>query len=1024
MKLTNILISICIAAGVLFSNQSLGQKPGTLTGKVRDQTTNEPLSGTSISQENSSKGTVSQSDGTYTLKLTPGTYTFQFSMNGYKTKKISGIVITSDETTFLDILLEVSNKNLEAVVVTTTVKKETQSSLYSLQKRSAAASDGITLEAINRTPDNQAGQVLKRVTGVNMLDNKFVVVRGLGEQYNQTMLNGVPMTSTENNKNAFSFDLIPAAAVDNIVVNKTATPDMPGSFAGGIVQINTKDFPAKQFLSITTQIGFSDETLGKDFIGDKRSNLQFLGFDGGTRKLPEGFPTNTSKVPFLRLNSAEQIRYLTLLQNNLVPVNHGPSGPNEQVQLGFGTSLPFKNGSQFGIVASINQRKIELIETDVNMRNPEIGEEFFVIPEVQSFYTDPNNANREDVSVVRNYSENTRYKYQVDFGGVLNLAYRYGNTKITLKNLFSQVYNDQYIDRNYVSLKGYTFQPAYDYRLFGLVYTNSSKRIINSTLSGEHRTGNKNETRLDWNTSVTQNKSAISDTRNFIFGTDSLNSIIGINPNIFRISDFLSQASRTWNNLKDLTISGAFNITSPFLIKGNKQIFKSGILFQNRDRTNRATIIPFSDMEGTLSTVFSTENILNRRTATDNSVTGLAEQGGDYNAGSSLLAAYESIENNIGKKLRVIWGIRLEKYQQSSNVFNATYYPGFDQMEPVVKYFASRTEFNFLPSINAIYSPNTKMNVRGAFSRTVIRPDLKDLVNIPIYDIVNFRLTIGNPDLRSTKITNYDLKWEWFPSAGEIISIAAFYKDMLDPIEYIIPEDQVRYSEVSGVPINTGNAYATGIEVEIRKRLDFIKSLPWLKNVSVFGNGSLLKSKVYTQPTTSIITPTILEHSLTGQPNYIINAGMTISMAKNTFEITGNFNRTGDYIGELGRLTLIDVLSVNPNFNNLSFVRQASPNFIVKGRNLVDIVVSKTLIRNKLKIKFNIVNLLKQPYILYQDLNNNGKYDEQLEIGGGFYKIGNSLNVPYPTRYASGIDSRATSLNAQRTYELSFSYTF
>lgn len=138
-------------------------------------------------------------------------------------------------------------------------------------------------------------------------------------------------------------------------------------------------------MSITTQIGFSDETLGKDFIGDKRSNLQFLGFDGGTRKLPEGFPTNTSKVPFLRLNSAEQIRYLTLLQNNLVPVNHGPSGPNEQVQLGFGTSLPFKNGSQFGIVASINQRKIELIETDVNMRNPEIGEEFFVIPEVQSF---------------------------------------------------------------------------------------------------------------------------------------------------------------------------------------------------------------------------------------------------------------------------------------------------------------------------------------------------------------------------------------------------------------------------------------------------------------------------------------------------------------------------------------------------------------------------------------------------------------------------------------------------------------
>jgi outer membrane receptor for ferrienterochelin and colicin len=988
----------CLVLCIFQLSFLLAQKSsGKLTGKITDGSTNVTLSGVSIIAEGTkSGGSSSITDGTYILSLPAGTYTISYSYTGYAKKNITGIIIKPGETTFQDIILETDTKQLGGVVVTASAKKEAQSSLYSAQKRSAAASDGISQEAIHKTPDNNAGQILKRVVGLNIQDNRFVVVRGLNDQYNQTMLNGVPMTSTETNRNAFAFDLIPAAVIDNITVNKTATPDMPGNFAGGIVQVNTKDFPAKNFFSVTLQTGFSDQTYGKDLYSDKRSKFAILGFAEKDLALPKDFPTGTSRVPIYYLNNQERIRYLRMLKNNLVPVNYGHSGPNEGIQFGFGKTMKLKNETQLGIVAAISQRKTELIENEISQRDPVFSQT--LIPDT--------------ILGIGYYSQNIKYRYSVDLGGVVNLAYRFGNNKITLKNLYSQVLNNLYINRPVVRFNRDDYFNIDDINYSGITHLIEQKSIFNSILSGEHRTGKNNETRLDWNINVTANNTNTPDTRNFIFQLiDSVKGILGGNPLNSNLDypGTLIGSSRTWSVNKDFIYGGAFNITSPFNLSNNKHLFKAGILFQNRQRNATGTVLPLVGVpKTTFDSILSPSNFYSPDG--EDVQVGLfasASNSSNYRAGSSLLAAYESIENKIGKQLRIIWGLRVEDYQQTITVYTLSYLRDFQQPLEQPAQFGARTVFNFLPSVNIVYSPVPGINIRAAYSNTVIRPELKDLASFVRYDYQNFSLTQGNKFLKSASVNNYDCKLEWFPSSGEIISFSAFYKSLHDPIEYAKgrtgPDGYARYR----VPVNSGDAFVRGVEAEIRKKIDFVPFAPWLSHLTFFGNGTLLKSKVARKDINNDYFTYVGEHALTGQADYIINAGMSLQLFNNTFESTLSFNRTGDYINELGSSDYTRHLS------DVALVA-AVPPYRVKARSLVDLVITQALWKDKCKIKFNISNLLKQRYILYQDINGNGKFDTPVIID-----VRKSSS-----NYRGGIDNAASNITPQRAYSLAVTYTF
>ncbi len=972
---------------------------GKLTGTITDATTNQPVSNVSIQTNKTKTGATSISDGTYILSLPAGTYTITYSIVGYQSKVISDVSIKAGQTTYQNILLESGAQSLQGVTVTaTSARKEAQSALYNVQKRSAAASDGISQEAIRRTPDNNAGQVLRRVVGLNVQDNRFVVVRGLNDQYNQTTLNGVPMTSTETNRNAFSFNLIPAAAIDNIVVNKTATPDMPGNFAGGIVQINTKDFPAKDFYSITIQPSFADGTINRDFYSDKKNPLAFLGFANKDLNLPSGFPTAVSENSLAGMNIQERSRFLKMLPNNLVPDNKGHAGLNETFQLGYGKTIKLKNRNQFGVIVALNQRMFKLTENEISARDPIF---------TQSLTPDT-------IQGLRYYSQNIRFRYQSDFGGVANFAYSFGQNKIALRNLFSQTLNNLFIYRPLVRLSGSDFFNVNDKSYIGLTHLIEQKTIFNSTLSGEHRTGKNNETRLDWNVNATINNTNTPDTRNFLFELkDSTKSFYGGSSNVDFLSS-LSGFSRVWSENKDDIYGGAFNITTPVSFLHNKHVFKSGILFQNRTRTATGTILPYAGLpDTTLGEILSPGNYApstqSEPYGIDISLTASiqASTSSNYNATSNLLAAYESLENRFGKKWRIIWGLRFEDYQQTIAVFTPVYQRNFEDPLDNAVNFGARTTFNFLPSVNVVYSPTTSVNIRAAYSHTVIRPELKDLAPFQRYDYENFQLTQGNQFLKSSSVTNYDLKLEWFPSASEIISVSGFYKTILNPIEYSRGESEPLNLTRFVIPVNTGDAYVMGAEMEIRKKIDFIKSAPWLNNVTLFGNGTLLKSHVDKKTINDLYFTYVAAHSLTGQANYIINGGFTAFLLKNTLEVTASFNKTGDYTNQLGSSDL------TRNLANGDSTFETPP-FRLKSRNLLDIVISKLFWKDKLRARFNIINLLKENTLLYQDVNGNGKFDDPIVIDTKLSEL----------NYKSGTDNTASLIKGQRVYQLGITFTF
>jgi hypothetical protein len=980
-------IAILIVLFFILPLQTIAQaNTGKLTGKVTDSSNNQSLFKVSIVVKSSGVGVATITDGSYILSLAPGTYTIRYSYADFATKDVDGIVIKKGESTFLDVSLA-PKSDLAAVIVTSvSLKKiENQSALYVKQKQGAAAMDVMSIEVIRRTSATNVAQAMAKMPAANIVDGRFVVVRGLGDQYNQTMLNGVVMSSTESNRNAFALDLIPVAVLDNIAVNKTATPDMPGNFAGGIIQINTKEFPANDFFSVALGTGFSDATIGKDFYASKRYNSEIVGFGAKNRSLPHEFPSPFNRSGGLgQINVLEQQRYLRLVKNTLVPVNYGPSQLNENIQLGYGKTIKLRNSNQFGIVAAIGQRKTELIEENI----------------ISKGYNDSLPGTPANLDA---YFESTRYRYNATFGGVLNLAYNFGKNKITLKNLFSQILNNTFTERP-VAVTNINTSSLGGLPLYGINYVFEQKRIVNSILNGEHRAGKDNGTIIDWNFNLTAINTELPDLTNFLLiKTDSAPVRFRLNANISTIEEALQQNGRVWQTSDDFITGGAFNITTPFKLFGIKQIFKAGVLFQNRKRKVISSTIVYNNLYGTLDSLLDPSHLYTGPNVS--TFSGSDERAGSFNAGTNLLASYASFDNKIGKKLRIIWGLRTENYQQFVNIPRPVYFPFFYAYDISLSAIAAKTTFNFLPSANIVYALKPKINLRAAFSRTVARPELKDIAPITQVDYLTYILSQGNPQLKTTAINNYDLKFEYFPASGEIMAFSIFFKQLKDPIEFARNATYTNFIS----PFNTGDAYVKGIEAEIRKRIDFIPFAQWLKNVTVFGNAALLNAKVANK---SILNDNafneITEHVLGGQPKYILNAGLSITAFKNTFEASISYNKTGDHIYQFGLL----VPRFTANFDNTFIHTRVNP------RDMLDISLTQDLFKNKLKLKLSANNILNSSYILYQDNNENGRFDGEIKIKKNF--IGPLIT----TDTEAGIDNTITNIKPQRTYAFTISYTF
>jgi hypothetical protein len=470
---------------LMMMNLAFSQKV-SISGKVVNDK-NEAIPGASIQVEASKTIITANVEGYFSLTLDKGKkYSITVSSTGYNTKTIDDIEATGADDALVVVLTPKVTSG-ENIVIRSTRRQESTVALLTFQRNNTSLASGLAADFIRRTPDKNTGEVLKRVSGASIQDNRFVVVRGLSDRYNSAMLNSALLPSSEPDKKAFSFDLFPAALIDNIVINKTATPEFTGEFSGGLVQVNTRDIPTKNMISVGFGLGYNNQSTFKDFTSNARNQYDWLGFDNGIRNLPDSFPATAQAYRALGKDAAgvnKQLELSRLFRGDVYAQQTTTAAPIKNFNLTYAHTHRFKNGGQLGTLLAVNYRNAMLIY------NVE-----------RAFYEANGN-------VVFNYND-VQNRYQTNTGAVANISYVKGKSKISFKNLFNQLYDDNYYTRT-----GYNTNRLNDIQFYSS-YLNQ-RSLYSSQLEGEHQLS-KNGIRFKWNGNASYNWKTQPDLRSALY---------------------------------------------------------------------------------------------------------------------------------------------------------------------------------------------------------------------------------------------------------------------------------------------------------------------------------------------------------------------------------------------------------------------------------------------------------------------------------------------------------------------------
>lgn len=939
--LRNTLYEYVISGGAYIirrkSASSPKKAPGRITGKIIDEENGQALPGATIRIGNS--GAATGVDGSFTISLPNGSYTALVSYVGYGTKEVTEIIVKENQTFALNVTLKRDKGQLASVVVKASAKSESIASLYSRQKNAATITDGISAEQIARTPDNNLGQVLKRISGVSTIDTRYVVVRGMTERYNQAMLDGVIIPSTDMNRRNFSFDVVPQELVSNVVVNKTASADQSAEFSGGQILINTLDIPTQNFNSITIGTGYNNRTTGKDFkqLGG-RGKYDYLGFDDGRRKIPDnlqvwaqrsGEPLPSYAITQSKRFNSEQLRLVTY--SGMVNQNYRFSlgrlyDLGKDLKLGFSGGLTYRNTQETNPFETIRNSGFASVEGSQPI----------------------------DTAAFR--GAGNLHKFNTTLGGVLNAGIQGNKFKLALKNYYSHVFNE-------------TTQEAFrvvqdDNRKFvELLTVPEYTTVYQSKLEGENLIGNKG-LKLNWSAALTDISQDIKDMRrlrydktNSVMGKDYYQTpaarIFGDNSGSFdyRLSTYLEERDYNW------TVS----VSQPFDFLKDKSVVKVGYAGWNKKRSlgsGEVRIIK-EDRTAQLNGLYADILAPERIGATGDSAfyyAAAGRNGTQYTGSAQYHSAYLMLDQRFFRKFRLVYGVRAENFNMQNKQDQYLRDPdnGFaaNKVDP---YITGEKNWRFLPSANLTYSLTGEMNVRAAYSTTMVRPDFRETSYFQLFDPY-LEANISGWNVVSTTIRNYDVRYEWYPGAGEIISVSAFYKYFDNPLELVQQSvsggsGKTRYLRFQ----NQDKATAKGLEMEIRKSLGFIANKQWLRNLTIFGNGTWMQSEV-----TAVAYRVVAENNgtsyrllaepvpgvkrpLYGQSPWIVNAG--INYNSDFFGMNISYNRSAY------RAYVIAPLPYEIEYEN--------------GRNLVDLQLSTHLLKQQGEIKLNISNLLDEATFFY-----------------------------------------------------------
>jgi hypothetical protein len=872
---------------------------GRIVGKVLNAENAKPLSGAQVTLQGTNQGALTDLNGRYVLTNVPaGTRTVSVQMLGYGQKSVSEVQVTPNQTTSLDITLEETAVEVEGITVSATRERGSNAFLLDQRRTSSAVVEAVGAQEISRRPDSDAAQVAKRMTGVTVTEGKYVFVRGLGERYSQTTLNGSSLPSPEPEKEVVPLDLFPSGFLESLETQKTYTPDLPADFSGGSVKIQTKDFPDQFTVRLGVSSSFNSASQFQDnFLSGQRGDLDWLGFDDGTRELPD-----EAKEVLGDIESGGR-----LPGDDEAVVRVGRSLAQDDLQFAPGTGdTPLNrsfNGSIGGRTEVLDDGELGYFVAGT------YGDTYQIRPDEteRKWRADSFDPALEDrvPNVDYDFLRGTR---TVNWGTIANLTFKpTASQKISLRTTVNVNTEDE--SREFEGLNREDINEVIRSDRIRFL----RRLMLWSQLSGEHQMFG--DARFDWRVTGARADRSEPFMREAIYSEDDGEFFL----------DRVGDARYFFSELTDDDLNGEADFRYPFDFLGNEAAVQVGGAYRNRTRDFAARRLDWQFVGNTirdLDEALETAEIVPRGPGVGELALNDRVQPGDiYGADDIRIAGYLMLELPVTDRLQAIVGARVEDYDLELRSRSET--------SGELEVQAEQSQTDLVPSLNLIFDARDDMKIRGAVSRTVDRPEFRELAPFQFTEAASLRELVGNPQLETAEVTSGDLRVDWFPGPGEIISLGGFYKKIQDPIEQVfIAAASSAYSYQNG-----DEADVIGIEFDAQLQLARLSDA--LRDFSFQGNYSWIDSEVTVREGGGF-DPTNLIRPLQGQASYVFNAG--VSWIRTDVEAGFFYNRFGERLTAAGGSGVPDIYEQPRNSldASVSFPLPTGARAEIKGSNLLD----------------------------------------------------------------------------------------
>jgi len=937
--------SLCLlAAFALASGSPLAAQDATgrIIGRVVDAKDAQPLQGVQVVVNDGVVGTLTDLDGRFVLVGVPaGTVTLTAQSLGYGTKTVTDLEVPAGEVVPFNITLEQQAVAIAGITVSAEFEAGSSQALLDERRTSVASVEAVGASEIARRPDGDAAQVAKRLTGVTVADDKYVFIRGLGERYSQTTLNGASIPSPEPEREVVPLDIFPSGFLESLTTQKTYTPDLPADFSGGSVKIETKKFPDR--FTVRFGVGSSWNSLSQfedGFLNFASGGRDFLGLDDGTRG-----PPATLQDILGDLDSGQRL----------------PSDPQQRIAIGQAlrdTELAFAPGS----ASTPLPRSFSLsVGGRSDWRDDgELG--YFVAATYSDNYTirgggcdefQPGTINQIDTSECLDFERKWRTSAfdpvaaefatpNVDYAftrGLRNVSWG------TVANLTANLTPTQQISlQTTVNLstddEARFYQGGNREDIGGLLQSDRARwverLILWGQLAGEHQS--IADSRLEWRLTASRAERDEPFLRESVYLEED---------DDFLLVDLGESGRYFSSNLVDDDLSAALDWSFPFELGRNDGSIKFGGQWRGRTRDFAARRLIWDFLGARIpdiDTALEDAAIVGEPPSSANEfrIDDVFDDGDIYGVDEDRFAGYAMLEVPVGEALQLVGGARFEDYRLSlaTRSGNTT-----DDIE----------SFDVAPSLTAIYSFTDDVKLRASASRTVDRPEFRELAPFQFTEATSLRQLFGNPELDPATITAGDLRFDFFPGAGEILSLGGFYKRIDNPVERVfIAAASTAFSFQNGV-----QGEILGVEADAQLRLSRLGDIPILRSITAQANYSWIDSEVEVE-TTGAFDPTNNFRPLVGQAPYVVNAGLNYADLLG-IEAGIFFNRFGERIDAAGGAGVPDIYE--------------------QPRNVLDASLGFPLGVTGARAKINAGNLLDAPYLFEQSDNGITRVQRRFTVG-------------------------------------------